>query len=360
MSAAVSFACPTGPFVRSEIESRTEALPGAAATIVCSNGSSWTGVYGEAALGSGRPIAADSVFQIASISKTFAGVALALAQSEGLLQLDEPLYQTLPTARIGQGGAGKAINLIHLASQSSGLLPHSYTNFIEERSDYDSMIKKLRHAPFICRPGACYSYQNVAFSLIGDAIERRSEITYQAFVEKKIFSPLGMQDAWLGKKAPPGRELVSPHVRTKAGWRAARPNNQYYKVLPAAGVNASIADMKRWLEALLGLTPLLAPELLEQIGRKRVDYKAHQGHYPRSAPLSETGYAMGFRTFAYRQVPGFLHHGGYIRGMRSEMILHPPTGMGLAFLTNSEPDRLNRLSLAFADWVVDQALIRAD
>ena len=69
---------------------------------------------------------------------------------------------------------------------------------------------------------------------------------------------------------------------------------------------------------------------------------------------------MGFRTFAYRQVPGFLHHGGYIRGMRSEMILHPPTGMGLAFLTNSEPDRLNRLSLAFADWVVEQALIRAD
>ena len=53
-----------------------------------------------------------------------------------------------------------------------------------------------------------YSYQNVAFSLIGDAIERRSKITYRAFVEEKIFSPLGMQDAWLGEKAPPGRVLV--------------------------------------------------------------------------------------------------------------------------------------------------------
>ena len=110
-----------------------------------------------------------------------------LAQSEGLLQLDEPLYRILPTTSIGQGGPGKEINLMHLVSQSSGLLPHSYTNFIEERSGYDSMIKKLEHAPFICRPGACYSYQNVAFSLIGDAIERRSEISYQAFVEKKIF-----------------------------------------------------------------------------------------------------------------------------------------------------------------------------
>lgn len=360
MSATVSIGCPIGPFVRAEIESRTEALPGAAATIVCSNGSSWTGVYGEELLGSGRLIAADSVFQIASVSKTFAGVALALAQSEGLLQLDEPLYQILPASSIGQGDSGKEINLMHLASQSSGLLPHSYTNFIEDQSDYYSMIKKLKHAPFICRPGACYSYQNVAFSLIGDVIEQRSEITYRAFVEEKIFSPLGMKDAWLGEEALPGRALVSPHLRTNAGWRAARPNNQYYKVLPAAGVNASIADMKRWIEALLGLTPLLSRELLGQIGAKRVAYKTHQGHYPRSAPLSETGYAMGFRTFAYRQVPGFLHHGGYIRGMRSEMILHPTSGMGLAFLTNSEPDRLNRLSLAFADWVVEQASIRAD
>ena len=59
---------PVGPVCWAEIESRAEALPGAAATIVCSNGSSWTGVYGEEALGSGRLIAADSVFQIASVS----------------------------------------------------------------------------------------------------------------------------------------------------------------------------------------------------------------------------------------------------------------------------------------------------
>ena len=58
MGAAVSFGCPIGPFVRAEVENRAEALPGAAATIVCSNGTSWTGVYGEAALGSGRLIAA--------------------------------------------------------------------------------------------------------------------------------------------------------------------------------------------------------------------------------------------------------------------------------------------------------------
>ena len=69
MSAAVSFACPTGPFVRSEIESRTEALPGAAATIVCSNGSSWTGVYGEAALGSGRPLPQTACFRLRVFQK---------------------------------------------------------------------------------------------------------------------------------------------------------------------------------------------------------------------------------------------------------------------------------------------------
>ena len=83
MGAAVSFGCPMGPFVRAEIESRTEALlvlPQRLFVVTAARGPASTA---KQALGSGRLIAADSVFQIASVSKTFAGVALALAQSEG-------------------------------------------------------------------------------------------------------------------------------------------------------------------------------------------------------------------------------------------------------------------------------------
>ena len=119
---------------------------------------------------------------------------------------------------------------MHLASEF-GLAASQLHEFHRRAVGLRFDDQKARHAPFICRPGACYSYQNVAFSLIGDAIERGARSLIGPCGEK-IF-PTGHARCWLGEKAPPGRELVSPHVRTKAGWRAARPNNQYYKVLPA-------------------------------------------------------------------------------------------------------------------------------
>jgi beta-lactamase class C len=62
------------------------------------------------------------------------------------------------------------------------------------------------------------------------------------------------------------------------------------------------------------------------------------------------GYGLGWRTFSFGGIEGFFHHGGYVQGMRSEMIFHPDSASGLVFLTNSEPARLNRLSLRFAEW----------
>jgi len=347
-------------FVQHEIESRARMVPGAAVAIIENGRAPWVKVFGVTRLGSDQPVTRHSAFQLASISKTFAGVALAMAADEGVLSLDEPVQSVLTDLRFADDSKGRLISMRHVVSQSTGLLPHSYTNLIEDRMSYPSIIKKLAKAPFICAPGNCYSYQNVAFSLVGDAIRERTGQSYADFVRQKIFVPLRMPDAWVGLATDQEREdrvLVTPHLKTKSGWQVAKPNERYYKVLPAAGVNASISDMARWLAAILGESTVISPELLEQVTERVVAYKKRQGHYPSDAPITDLGYAMGFRTFSYRTLPGFLHHGGYIRGMRSELIAHPGSRSGLVFLTNAEPDKLNRLSLAFADYVYNQSSV---
>ena len=350
-------------FVSREVESRTRGLPGAAVAIIEDGQAPWIEVYGVTRLGGDQAITRHSVFQLASISKTFAGVALLIAAKEGSLRLDEPVQSVLGNVRFARDEWGRSINMRHVVSQSTGLLPHSYTNLIEDRMSYPSMIKKLAKAPFLCAPGVCYSYQNVAFSLVGDVIRERTGKSYSEYVREKIFDPLQMRDAWVGlakDQSIPDRALVTPHLKTDRGWRAAKPNERYYKVSPAAGVNASIMDMAQWLEAILGQSDAISPDLMKEVTNRITPYKKRQGHYPRDAPISETGYAMGFRTFSYRELPGFVHHGGYIRGMRSELIAHPQSRSGLIFLTNAEPDKLNRLSLAFADYVYEKALISGD
>lgn len=347
-------------FVQSEIESRASVVPGAAVAIIENGGAPWVKVFGVTRLGTDQPVTPHSAFQLASISKTFAGVALAMAADAGSLSLDEPVQSVLTDLRFADESKGRSISMRHVVSQSTGLLPHSYTNLIEDRMSYPSIIKKLAKAPFICAPGNCYSYQNVVFSLVGDAIQERTGQSYADYVRQKIFIPLRMPDAWMGLASDQEREdrvLVTPHLKTKNGWRVAKPNERYYKVLPAAGVNASISDMARWLAAILGESTVISPDLLGQVTERVVSYRKRQGHYPSDAPITDLGYAMGFRTFSYRTLPGFLHHGGYIRGMRSELIAHPRSRSGLVFLTNAEPDKLNRLSLAFADYVYNQSLV---
>lgn len=347
-------------FVQSEIESRASVVPGAAVAIIENGGAPWVKVFGVTRLGTDQPVTPHCAFQLASISKTFAGVALAMAADAGSLSLDEPVQSVLTDLRFADESKGRSISMRHVVSQSTGLLPHSYTNLIEDRMSYSSIIKKLAKAPFICAPGNCYSYQNVVFSLVGDAIQERTGQSYADYVRQKIFIPLRMPDAWVGLASDQergDRVLVTPHLKTNNGWRVAKPNERYYKVLPAAGVNASISDMARWLAAILGESTVISPDLLGQVTERVVSYRKRQGHYPSDAPITDLGYAMGFRTFSYRTLPGFLHHGGYIRGMRSELIAHPRSRSGLVFLTNAEPDKLNRLSLAFADYVYNQSLV---
>ena len=104
------------------------------------------------------------------------------------------------------------------------------------------LTQKLAYAPSKCLPGDCYAYQNIAFSLIGDVVFAATGTFYQQEVERRIFKPLGMNDASLGLEGiEASPRWAKPHVRGRGGWVSLMPKPTYYRVAPAAGVNASIA-----------------------------------------------------------------------------------------------------------------------
>ena len=65
--------------------------------------------------------------------------------------------------------------------------------------------------------------------------------------------------------------------------------------------------------------------------------------------MSNTGYGLGWRVFDYDGETGNVHHGGYVRGMRSEMVFNRKLQTGMVFLTNSEPGVINHLVFDFLD-----------
>jgi beta-lactamase class C len=128
-----------------------------------------------------------------------------------------------------------------------------------------------------------------------------------------------------------------PHVRARSGWVALTPKPNYYQLLPAAGINASISDLAQWLIAHGGHRPDVLPApLLDVLHAPRVTTPSEiRGSSWRRARLESASYALGWRDYQYAGHP-VVFHGGAVQGYRGLMALLPEQDLGVAILWNSE------------------------
>ncbi len=325
--------------------------PGAALVIVENGEVVRKATFGVRHQASSDPVTTETLFRIASLSKTFASAAASILVAQSPLTWQTPVKHNLADLKFKQEDYGGQINLFHLMSQSTGLMPHAYTNLIEENMSFRRIVDRLDRVEFVCPPGRCYGYQNVAFSLIADLVQVETSLDYQDYVNEKLFQPLQMSRASFGyQRFIQDQNHARPHVWNGKRWVAVKTTPHYYKVAPAAGVNASIDDLTSWLLAQLGKSPEVLPDqMLTQMHQGAIKTSRHQAHYPYRKDLGDVYYGLGWRVFDYAGEKGFVHHGGYVKGMCSTMVFHPDSGTGMVLLTNSEPRGINKLVLDFAE-----------
>jgi beta-lactamase class C len=335
-----------------EGEINTRGIPGVAMGIVTADEVLDVQTWGVRSRDGEAPVDAQTVFRIASVSKTFAGAVAALLVHDRKQQWDTPLITVLPQYHIGTEPASKDMTLRHVLSHTTGLMPHAYSNMLDAGVAYDKIQEKFQEIPTVCPPGRCYGYQNVVFSLVSDVVEASEHQTYEEFVQARILTPLGMKNASLGLEGYAGRDNVSaPHQFGGEHWRVATTNAAYYTVGPAAGVNASVEDMMLWAQANLGAFPaVLPPEVLKEQHAPVVETPS--GNYFNRWPrLEKAWYGLGWRVFDYagRRV---IHHGGGVRGFRSEVVLVPELDIAMVVLFNAETPVANDVVPMFLDTVM--------
>lgn len=324
-------------------------IPGAALAIVSKPGVLLTRTWGVKEIGKPEAVAADSVFRIASMSKTFAGAAGTIMVNESHQSWDTLLTDYFPELHIGSNSSSKNITLRHVLSHSTGLMPHSYSNMLDAGVSYDRIKNQFEQIPTVCAPGHCYGYQNVVFSLVGDVIEENTGESYALYVEEKLFKPLGMTGASVGLQPYlDDAHATSPHRKVRGRWRPTSTNAAYYSTAPAAGINASVDDMALWLRANLGAFPdVLPPELLEQMQTPVIE-SPYGNYFNRWSGLEKAYYGIGWRVLDYRGVR-VVHHGGGVRGYRSEMVFVPDAGLGMVLMFNGETNLANDVVPKFLD-----------
>jgi beta-lactamase class C len=309
--------------------------------------------YGVTQAGSKDSVGADTVFRLASLA--------ALLVEEGALRWDTRVVDPFPAFALNRAGAAQRVTLRDILSHRLGLPFHTYDRDLEADQPYPLLAAKLAEAPVRCDPGDCYAYQNIAFSLVSDLVFAATGDFYSHQVERRIFHPLEMYTATYGREAlEASASWARPHVRGRRGWVAVRPKETYYRVPPAAGVNASISDLSRWIMAQTGGRPdVLSPALLSDLHlpQVRTPNELHQGGW-RGARVRDAHYATGWRVFDYSGRT-LVFHAGAVQGYRGAIGFFPGSRFGIALLWNCEsavpfgllPAAIDRyLGLPSRDW----------
>ena len=339
-------------------------IPGGAYAIVRGNRIAAIETFGHINKKKSQKVNYSTVFRLASVSKPFAATLTTMLAHEQKLSLNDAITKYVPHFQLKTPGAAEKIQLKHILSHTSGLMPNTYDNLLHEKWSMDKVISRFDRLKPICQPARCYGYQNIAYGFLQPAIEASQEKTYAKLLEEKVFKPLNMTNASVGIGVyRDNANTAKPHIlrkRVKTGkkdkhgnairryvWREVYVSPDYYKVETAAGVNASITDLANWLIANLGHKPdVLSPALLAELTTPRIRTRKDLKRRHWRSHLKDAHYGYGWRIYQFEDYP-IIYHSGWVEGFRADIGYSPELGVGFAILINAESNAINKISSDF-------------
>ena len=316
---------------------RRDAVAGLATAVVIDDKVVFERTVGYADASAQKPVTPDTVFRLASLSKAFATALAGLLVRDGKLSWDTKLVDVLPYFKLKDAQAGATATVSDILGQRLGLPRNTYDSMLEGEIPYEELVRKLDEVDMTCGVGQCYGYQNVAFGMIGDVVLARTGDFFYRLVDKRIFYPLGMTTASYGLAAlESSQSWARPHRASAHGWIPFEPTETYYRVAPAAGVNASLHDMEKWLIAQMGGRPDVLPQsVLDVLHTPGVTTPTELRATPwRSARLKSAYYALGWRVYNYAGET-LIYHAGAVAGYRTMIGFFPKYHAGVVTLWNS-------------------------
>jgi len=322
-------------FIEAQLDSTHNV--GAALTIVNKDKVMLIRTFGVKKAGTHDSVDLHTVFRLASVSKGFTGVLACILEKDGTLSLNDNITFFLPDFRLKDSVNTCDLNIEHVLSHTSGLIPHAFDNLIEEDLPLPIILQNLSEVNISAPPGRLYGYQNVVFSLIDTIFSLQTGIDYNDLIEKRIFKPLRMRNASAGPElfTHKNANFAYPHARNDSTYYTLPVNLGYYNISPASGINASISDLSKWLKALLGGNPeLLDSSLIAKLCVPIIETPLKRKYTRYWDTIDSKYYSLGWRIYFYKGRK-IMYHGGFVRGYRAEIAFCPDVNIGIAFIQNS-------------------------
>jgi CubicO group peptidase (beta-lactamase class C family) len=296
--------------------------PGCAAAVSLNGEVVFAEAFGLADLEHNVPNTAQTIFESGSVAKQFTAAALVLLQQEGKLSIDDPVRKYIPELP----DYGSPLTIRHLLNHTAGLRDWGTVLGLTGAGRGDRVISQDLALDIITHqraldftPGSEYSYSNSGYNLAAIIVERVSKQKFPAFIEERLFKPLGMKNSsWRDdyQRIVPGR--AQAYSRQGNGpWRLNMP---FMNVYGNGGMLTTVGDWMKW-NAMLDSRSLGAP---------LVDALETRGVLNDGRKIS---YALGLEVGTYKGLKD-VSHGGATAGYQTFLARYPDKKVSIGVMCN--------------------------
>jgi CubicO group peptidase (beta-lactamase class C family) len=303
-----------------------EQVPGVGLALVDREGLIWAGGVGVADLDTQKPVTADTVFRVASITKSVVALGVMRLVEQGRLSLDEPLHERMPEIEMHNRWADTdPINLAHALEHTAGFDEMRFNEWHGEEglSPRDALSINPRSRVSRWRPGTRTSYSNEGYTIAGYAIELATGEPWDRYLEREVLRPLGMHTARFRRTPELVERLATGHA---APARAA--TFEPFAHAPAGALLSSPRELAGlvhfWLRRGQIEAPILGAASLDRIEQTRtLPYRG-----------TDSDHGLGNYGDVRHPVRSRGHDGG-VEGFFSSYRYFPELGVGYVVLLNA-------------------------
>ena len=299
--------------------------PGAAALVRFRGETVLRKGFGMANLDLGVAVTPEQVFEIGSVTKQFTAAAILRFAEQGKLALSDPIQKFLPDFPTGDA----TVTLEQLLHHTSGV--PSYTEMQEwlprwrEDMTLDTLIALFRGKPLDFPPGTSWNYSNSGYVLLGAVIEKVSGRSYEEYVEKELFAPLGMKDTRYGHQEEVVRGRVTGYQKGADGYENA-PYLSLTQPYAAGSLLSTVDDLALWSDALE------SGKVVSIASRDRMFTPAILKGGDQDGVSTRYGLGNGTGEIAGRPIH---EHGGGIHGFVCDLLRAPQDDLLVVILSNN-------------------------
>ncbi len=316
---------------------RRSGIPGMAVAVVRDGVTVYARGFGVRRVGAPDKVDADTVFQLASLSKPVGATVIACEIGKHVVAWDTPIARHLPWFALRDAWVTQHVTIADMYAHRSGLGDHAGDDLEDLGYDRRQVLERLRFLPLHAFR-ADYAYTNFGVTAAAESVAVAAGTDWASLSEADIYKPLGMDRtssrfADFEKRA----NRAVGHVRVGNAF-VAKYQREPDAQSPAGGVSSSARDMARWLAMVLqgGVydrrTIVAKDALLPAVTAQVVT-----GPTP-SMTARPTLYGYGFNVAA--QPSGRMtisHSGGFAMGAGTNLVMLPSAGIGIVVLTNAQP-----------------------